>query len=78
MKNGQGSIFKNDHKTKDTHPEYRGKIKTPSGEEFEISLWVKEGAKGKFFSASIQPPYVADGETTKPQSNEEPNDDLPF
>ena len=74
MKNGQGSIFKNDHKTKDTHPEYRGKIKTPSGEELEISLWVKEGAKGKFFSASIQPPYVKEEQP----NDDRPDSDLPF
>jgi hypothetical protein len=56
LNNGQGTIFKNKYKNSDKHPDYRGTIKTPSGEVLEIALWVKDGKNGKFFSASIQEP----------------------
>jgi hypothetical protein len=45
-------IFKNNKKEKDTHPEYRGTVNV-EGKEYEISLWVKDGKAGKFFSGKI-------------------------
>ena len=74
LKNGFGSIFKNKFKESEKHPDYKGELKTPSGEHLEISLWVKEGAKGKFFSLSVQEPYKKE---EKPEEKEE-IDDLPF
>ncbi len=76
-KNNSGAIFKN-NKTKDTQPDYRGTVKV-NDKEMDISLWVKESAKGtKYFSASFQEPF------TKPTTTE-PNvkinnieNDLPF
>jgi len=76
-KNNSGAIFKN-NKTKDTQPDYRGKVKV-NDKEMEISLWFKESQTGtKYFSASFQEPFV------KPTTTE-PNvkinniiDDLPF
>lgn len=54
-KPGSGSIFKNEKKA-DNHPDYRGEIVTPGGETLSLSLWVKEGKKGKFFSVSVREP----------------------
>ena len=74
-KNNAGAIFKN-NKTKDTQPDYRGKVKV-NNIEMEVSLWVKESAKGtKYFSASFQEPF------TKPTSTEPKvnivDNDFPF
>lgn len=66
MKDGFGNIFKNNKKTEPKHPDYQGEFKTPSGEHLDISLWVKDGNKGKFFSASIQAHYVKPGNEVKP------------
>lgn len=64
QKNGTGSIFKNENKTKESHPDYRGSILTPTGEKFDLSLWLKTAKSGKkYFSVSVQPPYKK--ETTK-------------
>jgi hypothetical protein len=54
-KAGQMSLFKNDRKEKDSHPDYKGDGMDLEGNPVWISAWVKEGAKGKFFSISIQP-----------------------
>jgi hypothetical protein len=51
-KEGSGSLFKNDRKTIETHPDYTGSIMV-NGREHYLSAWVKEGKKGKFFSVSI-------------------------
>lgn len=51
-KEGAGSLFKNDRKTTDTHPDYTGSIML-NGKEHWLSAWVKEGTKGKFFSVSV-------------------------
>jgi len=71
QKENTGSIFKNDRKETDKHPDYTGTINV-EGKEWQISLWVKDGKKGKFFSASIKAPYVkSDLEVQKAN-------DLPF
>ncbi len=74
-KNNSGAIFKN-NKTKETQPDYRGTVKV-NDKEMDISLWVKESAKGvKYFSASFQEPFVKPT-TTEPKVNIVDND-LPF
>lgn len=50
----RGALFKNERKTSDNHPEYKGSINV-NGVEFWLSAWIKDGAKGKFMSLSIQP-----------------------
>ncbi len=71
-----GIIFKNDRKQNDKAPDYRGKINV-DGVEKEISLWVKEGAKGKFFSVQISEPYVKPDQPAA-DNTPPPDDDLPF
>lgn len=84
-KQNTGAIFKNNNKTKDTQPDYRGKVNV-EGKEFEISLWLKESKQGvKYFSASFQEPYVKPAtQMSETMSNniaasiEQPINDLPF
>lgn len=85
QKDGQGSLFKNDRKEKDTHPDYRGSILI-NGQEFWLSAWIKSGAKGKFMSLSAQP--KEEREQSKPPAKSAPpktgggfddmDDDIPF
>ena len=64
-----GAIFKNDKKTSEKAPDYKGKVNV-NGKEMEISLWFKESQKGtKYFSASFQEPFKKENET-KTYSNE--------
>ena len=77
-KNNSGAIFKN-NKTKDTQPDYRGKVKV-NNIEMEVSLWIKESQSGsKYFSASFQEPFVKPT-TTEPnvKINNIIENDLPF
>jgi hypothetical protein len=55
---GQGQLFENGYKTKDSQPDYKGKICDPSGKEWDISGWWKEGQNGRFMSIAIQEPWV--------------------
>jgi uncharacterized protein (DUF736 family) len=80
-----GKIFKNDKKTADNQPDYRGKINV-EGKELEISLWVKTAQSGvKYMSAAIKEPWVApapapalQNTTDKIKAADEFEDDLPF
>lgn len=80
-----GAIFKNDKKTADNQPDYRGKINV-EGKELEISLWVKTAQSGvKYMSAAIKEPYVApapapvlQNTTDKIKAADDFEDDLPF
>jgi uncharacterized protein (DUF736 family) len=80
-----GTIFKNDKKTADNQPDYRGKINV-EGKELEISLWVKTAQSGvKYMSAAIKEPWVApapapvlQNTTDKIKAADEFEDDLPF
>lgn len=82
QKAGQGAIFKNEKKEKETHPDYRGNFKGLDGKDYEISLWLKTAQSGKkYFSVSVQEPYKKDAAPAKPQDPADLLDDdggLPF
>ena len=54
-KPGTFSLFKNDKKESDKHPDYRGDGKDADGNAIWVSAWLKEGKSGKFFSLSVKP-----------------------
>ena len=73
-----GVIFKNDRKTSDKQPDYKGKVNV-NGKEMEVALWVKKsnGGGNTFFSAAFSEPYVTPETMERvPVSNDV--DDLPF
>ena len=79
LKDGQGSLFKNDRKESERHPDYKGEINV-DGELYWLSAWVKDGKKGKFLSLSIKPKEDI-GSNSKPPSRRQEADtdsDLPF
>ena len=80
-KEGSGSLFKNDRKTSETHPDYSGTIMV-NGKEHWLSAWVKEGKKGKFFSVSIgkekQPQGFTPRGADELPKNAFEDSDLPF
>jgi hypothetical protein len=75
-KEGSGSLFKNDRKTTENHPDYTGSIMV-NNREYYLSAWVKESTKGKFFSVSIGKEKEAKGFTPK-GADELVDSDLPF
>jgi hypothetical protein len=50
----RGSLFKNDRKESDSHPDYQGSINV-NGDELWLSAWIKDGKNGKFMSLSVKP-----------------------
>lgn len=77
LKNGQGSAFPNQKKT-DKAPDFKGAIKTPKGETFEIAFWKKMSNKGtEFFSLSIQEPFAPTKQENKTTTHAIPGNDLP-
>jgi hypothetical protein len=88
-KEGKGSIFPNDYKLQETHPDYRGKAMW-KGEIIEISLWEGETQAGvKKFSVGISEPrqksttpqrVVSSSPKPQPKSmpQEREQDDIPF
>jgi hypothetical protein len=70
LKEKNGSLFKNDKKTKETSPDWNGSIML-NGKEYWLSAWEKQGARGQFFSVSI-------GQEKLPQGFKEAgSDELP-
>jgi len=52
MKENSGSLFKNDKREKDTHPNATGSALI-DGVEYWVSAWTKEGANGKWQSLAF-------------------------
>lgn len=76
-----GILSKNDRKTEDWHPEYRG-IATIGGEDYYIDATIRErkDGSGKFFSLKFKP--KTDKPAGKPQvksaQKHEDESDIPF
>ena len=75
-KPGSFSLFKNDRKEKDTHPDYKGDGLALDGTPIWVSAWIKKGAKGTFMSCSIQAKEAKAAPVSYPA--DDLPDDLPF
>ncbi len=42
-----GVLFKNDFKTSDSHPDYKGNFTDADGEEKELAGWIRKTKNGK-------------------------------
>ena len=55
-----GSLFKNNYKNADNHPDYKGNGKVGE-EEHDIAAWVRKDKNGNsFFSVKISPKRLVD------------------
>lgn len=77
---GEFTLFKNDYKQNDRHPDYKGHGCGLDGRPLEIAGWARQGAKGTYLSLRITEPRLpAPEQNTAPapaQNNN--NGDLPF
>lgn len=56
LKPGAFSLFKNDKKTKETQPDWKGSIKLPDGTEYWFDAWNKTSTSstgGSFISGKL-------------------------
>ena len=64
-KEGKGTLFPNDYKKADTHPDFRGTAKW-QGEIIEVSMWTGHTRDGKDrYTISIGYPYKKDGQLSE-------------
>jgi uncharacterized protein (DUF736 family) len=88
MRAGSGSLFKNDNKTSERHPDYKGKVMLPNGEVRWLSGWKKQTSAGDgWLSLAIGDPVQTAGQPA-PVSNHSQakgnafvsnaDDDIPF
>lgn len=77
-KPGQGSLWKNDRKEKDNHPDMKGSILCPCCKaDMWLSGWSKtHDSRGKWLSLSAQPKNAQPAANTAAKPAE--NGDLPF
>ena len=55
QRDNSGSLFKNDRRETDKHPNYKGSVMV-AGVEYWLSAWVKTSRAGtKFMSLSVKP-----------------------
>lgn len=86
QRDNSGSLFKNDRKEKETHPDYKGSCMV-GGVEMWMSAWLKTSGNGtKFMSFSFQPKEQQQAparqaparQAPAPQAGPDFDSDLPF
>jgi len=84
QRDNSGSLFKNDRKEKENHPDYKGTCMV-GGVEMWMSAWLKTGANGtKFMSFSFQPKDQQQAQARQTPASQTSqaetmlDDDLPF
>lgn len=50
---GQGNLFRNDKKTKDIQPDYKGTLCLPDGSTMQLGGWITKGKNGTFMSLKV-------------------------
>jgi len=76
LKDGQGTLHRNDKDGVETRPDYRGEVMI-AGTLYRLSGWLKDGQKGKWMSLSAEVPRAKEPEAPK-QRNIDPDNDIPF
>ena len=77
-KPGTFSLFKNQNKQKETHPDYSGDGKDFDGNEIYVSAWLKDGKNGKFMSCSFKLKDAKPAAKQAPASTFDDLEDAPF
>ena len=73
MRPGSGSLFKNDQKTTERHPNLKGKVMLPNGEVRWVSAWSKLTSAGdKWLSFSIGEIVQQPGQANQPTRQARP------
>jgi hypothetical protein len=77
-RDNSGSLFVNDRKETDKHPDWSGKG-IIDGKPVWISAWKKEGAKGKYLSLAFKDrDATAKPKTTNRERPRQDEDDIPW
>jgi hypothetical protein len=76
MREGSGSLFRNDKDGNEMRPDYRGDALI-NGQVMEVAAWIKQGKNGKFMSLSFKP---KEEKATKsaPKTVADMDDSIPF
>jgi uncharacterized protein (DUF736 family) len=62
----RGALFKNNDKTEETHPDYRGRLNV-DGVDLWLSAWLKTSKNGmKYMSLSVKP---KDAKSARPKES---------
>ena len=71
-----GSLFKNERKKTENHPDYQGSVMLEDGEHW-LSAWIKKSKTGKSFM-SLSVGERKEPRESLPKPEPELNDDIPF
>ena len=72
-----GSLFKNEKKTEEKHPQMQGSCLI-DGVEYYISAWTKEGSRGRWQSLAFKRKDAKPDSKPAPANVEQMDDDIPF
>jgi hypothetical protein len=76
-----GILFKNDYKTTEKHPDYKGSFTDADGEEKDLAAWIRKTAAGKMMlSLKVSDKFVKeqDNQTADAPKAAFVDDDMPF
>ena len=73
-----GRLFRNEYKSKESQPDYKGDFTDENGKKWDLAAWIKNNGRGDWLSVKVSPKREKQEKPQTEAKTEELDDKIPF